>query len=219
MPCHDCPATTDCPPLVPSECFRVPGRHLFHRWLPAAALSLLFHGCLLLTIAAIHLPEPEQQSVFDDLLIDEIGNDPDLPVDYRLDRIDDINMPGAIDPVEAVGVAWATGKTPADIAWQAPPGLLPLHGELAVVDSPLGNPRPDSFSLRPAGFQGRSGATRERMIRESCCGLQRPVEPLPAPQLVQSAPAPVRRLIARPAFGVSSPYHPMVLEAIPHGQR
>lgn len=220
MPCHDCPATTDCPPLVPSECFRVPGRHPLHRWLPAAAaLSLLFHGCLLLTIAAIHLPEPEQQSIFDDLLIDDIGNDPDWPIYHDLDRIEEVTVLGAVDPVEMVGVKWAAENPPVSVSLQTPQGMPPVHSDVAVVDSLLGSPRPDGFPVQPVGLHGRSGATRERMIRESCCGLQRPVEPLPAPQLAQTAAVPARRLIARPAFGVSSPYHPMILEAIPHGQR
>jgi hypothetical protein len=222
MPCDDCSAATDGPPLVPSECFRVPVRHPLRRWLPAAAaLSLLFHGCLLLTITAIHLPdpEPEARSVFDDLLLEEFEIGAELLINYHLDRIEEVGVPGSVQPDEMVGVNWAADNPPVNMTLPAPPGLPPLHDGFAIVQSPINSPRADGFPVQPLAFRGRSGATRERMLRESgCYTLQRSAEQLPTPQVVRPT-APARRLVARPAVGVSSPYHPMVLEVIPHGPR
>jgi len=220
MPCDDCSAAF--PPLVPSECFRAPVRHPLRRWLPAAAaLSLLFHGCLLLTIAAIHLPdpEPEARSVFDDLLLEEYDIGAELLINYHLDRIEEVSVPGSVHPDEMVGVDWAAGNPPANMTLPAPPGLPPLHDGFAIVDSPLNRPRLDGFPVQPLGFQGRSGATRERLLVASGCGLQRAAGQPISPKVDQHPPDPVCRVIARPAVGVSSPYHPMVLEVLPHGKR
>ena len=223
MPCADCADAADCPPLVPSECFRVPVHHPIRRWLPAAAaLSLLLHGCLLLTIAAIRLPdpEPEARSVFDDLLLEEFDIGAELLINYHLDRIEEVGVPAPVQPDEMVGADWAAGNPPVNMTLPAPPGLPPLHDGSTIVDSLLNSPRPDGFPVQPLGFQGRSGATRERLLMESGRGgLQRTAEPPPAPQRVQYSPDPVCRVVARPAVGVSSPYHPMVLEVIRHGPR
>src|SRR5262249_23463374 len=104
---------------------------------------------------------------------DEIGNDPDLPTNYNVDRIEEVSVPGPINPNEAVGILNAPDAPPMTIP--PPPGFGGNTGQGGGVDDPsksgaggmygfaggVGGPK-----LQAGGFGGRSGSTREKMIRE-----------------------------------------------------
>jgi len=102
---------------------------------------------------------------------DEIGNDPDLPTNYNVDRIEEVSVPGPINPNEAVGILNAPDGPPMTVP--PPPGFGGV-GQGGGVDSDrtgvgsltgfaggMGGPK-----LQPGGFGGRSGSTREKMLRE-----------------------------------------------------
>jgi hypothetical protein len=107
------------------------------------------------------------------LVNDEIGNDPDLPTNYNIDRIEEVSVPGPVMPNEAVGIQNAPEGPPQTIP--PPPGFGGNTGQGGGIDDPtksgtgglygtaggLGGPK-----LVPGGFGGRSGATREKMLRE-----------------------------------------------------
>jgi hypothetical protein len=100
------------------------------------------------------------------LVNDEIGNDPDLPTNYNIDRIEEVSVPGPVMPNEAVGIQNAPEGPPQTIP--PPPGFGSSTGQGGGIDDPtkagtgglygtaggLGGPR-----LVSGGFGGRSGAT------------------------------------------------------------
>jgi hypothetical protein len=55
------------------------------------------------------------------LVNDEIGNDPDLPTNYNIDRIEEVSVPGPVMPNEAVGMQNAPEGPPQTIP--PPPGF------------------------------------------------------------------------------------------------
>jgi hypothetical protein len=102
---------------------------------------------------------------------DEIGNDPELPTNYNVDRVADISVPGPVNPNENVGILNAPQDAPPTTV-PPPPGFG--GGQGGGVDAE----RPGTGALQgfaggfggqrmvPGGFGGRSGATREKMLRE-----------------------------------------------------
>src|SRR5262245_49624477 len=103
---------------------------------------------------------------------DDIGNDPDLPTNYNVDRIEEVSVPGPINPNEAVGVLNAPDGPPMTLP--PPPGFGGNTGQGGGVDSDkmgagglygfaggMGGPK-----LQAGGFGGRSGSTRGKMIRQ-----------------------------------------------------
>jgi hypothetical protein len=103
----------------------------------------------------------------------DIGNDPNLPTNYDMPRLEDISVPGAVQLNDQVGVLNAdTSIMPHTLP--PPPGLGDNRGQGGGMDSgvfgggnPLGFPGGMNGPLMmPGGFGGRSGATRERMVNE-----------------------------------------------------
>lgn len=102
---------------------------------------------------------------------DDIGNDPDLPTNYNVDRIEEVSVPGPVNPNEAVGLMNAP-EAPAQTI-PPPPGFTGGAGGgvdsstqvgtggLYGVSGGAGGPK-----FVPGGMGGRSGATREKMVRE-----------------------------------------------------
>jgi hypothetical protein len=139
---------------------------------------------------------------------DEIGNDPDLPTNYNIDRIEEISVPGPVNPLEAVGILNAVELPPQTLP--PPPGFLHTEKQNGGIeppgfpDLPTGTPMSlelpsgtgadggEAGGLEPVtviyalsggqggprivsgAFAGASGATREKMIRES--GSNPPLE-------------------------------------------
>lgn len=103
---------------------------------------------------------------------DEIGNDPDLPTNYNVDRIEENSVPGPVNPNEAPGILGAPDGPPMTVP---PPPGFGGQGQGGGVDDPnkSGNGAMQGFAggmggpkMVPGGMGGRSGATREKMIRE-----------------------------------------------------
>ena len=115
----------------------------------------------------------EDTPIDKNLTNDEIGNDPDLPTNYNVDRIAEVSVPGPVSPNEAVGIMNAPEGPPQTIP--PPPGFGGNTGQGGGIDDPtrvgagnlygtaggMGGPK-----LVPGGMGGRSGATREKMLRE-----------------------------------------------------
>ncbi|MFN4259060.1 MAG: prenyltransferase/squalene oxidase repeat-containing protein [Gemmataceae bacterium] len=148
---------------------------------PAYILSILVHvGLLLLfllinvTAKAEHDQEPQviETKVEDNpqdlnLTNDEIGLDPEIPTNYDIARIEEVSVPGPVNPTEAVGILNAPEAVPETIP--PPPGVG--RGQGGAPDG-VGAGNPMGFAggfqglYQPGGFGGRSGATRERMVKE-----------------------------------------------------
>lgn len=158
------------------------------RWkkiLPAWIISIAFNGAVMLLFLTLTLTLSAEPVVPEDQIIetqveteskppnlenDEIGNDPDLPTNYNVPRIEDVSVPGAVNPNEAVGLMNAPEGAPQTL----PPPLGFGSGQGSGIDSPnVGKASPfgdaggySGPKMVPGGFAGRSGSTREQMLRE-----------------------------------------------------
>ncbi|HKI35297.1 MAG TPA: prenyltransferase/squalene oxidase repeat-containing protein [Gemmataceae bacterium] len=119
---------------------------------------------------------PEVSAVDDqedtkDLTNDDLGNDPDVPLNYNVERLADVSVPGVAVPDESIGIpGGAEGPT---MSVPPPPGTNRGVGGGAVEDNGLGNALSTQgaaggyLGLRAAGgFGGRSAATKEQMVKE-----------------------------------------------------
>ncbi len=183
------------PPQTPPPPQRVhaPDAATFeHRewWLlvPAWVTSGFVHVLLLSLLLFVHGPAgadatPETEVVetrVDDEVMKQynlentdIGNNPDLPTNYNLPRIEDISVPGPVNLNEQVGILNADPALTARTL-PPPPGLGNNTGQGGGSDSGIfGKGNPLGFAggmsgplMMPGSFGGRSGATRERMLAE-----------------------------------------------------
>jgi hypothetical protein len=106
-----------------------------------------------------------------DLTNTDIGTDDQVQLNFNVDRIEDVSVPGPVDPTAAVGVPGA----PEDAIRNnvpAPPGAGQGLGGAPLMDggNPIGGA---STMLGGMGgaylmnqFQGRSGSTRQKMLTE-----------------------------------------------------
>jgi hypothetical protein len=159
-------------------------RRLIPAWLISGVIHVLLLSLLLLfsigdTFGSMGTENAVVESGIDDkdakdvnLENDDVGNDPDLPTNYNVDRIEEVSVPGPINPNEAVGMLNAPDGPPMTLP--PPPGFGDNRGQGGGVDANkpgqgglfgfaggMGGPK-----LVPGGFGGRSGATREKMLRE-----------------------------------------------------
>src|ERR1700729_2397388 len=101
------------------------GRYLF-RLAPAALVSIVFHGLLVgfflaytwATMAGPALteekreestisadqPADDKKEAFTPVDVDEAMTEPDTDINYKVDRIADVSVPGSVNPTEAVGI-------------------------------------------------------------------------------------------------------------------
>jgi hypothetical protein len=107
-----------------------------------------------------------------DLTNDELGNDPDVPLNYNVDRLADVSVPGVALPDEPIGIPGAQEGPVMSVS--PPPGAnRGLGGQGEMTDGPgtawttdgLGGGF-NGLRLGPGGFGGRSAATREKMVHE-----------------------------------------------------
>src|SRR5262249_54075226 len=104
-----------------------------------------------------------------DLTNIEVGIDPSVQTNYNVDRIEDISVPGMVNPMESVGLLNApeaqaktlplppgTGGGTGAAAPALDPGQGGMYGTLGGMGG----------IYQPGGFGGRSGATREKMALE-----------------------------------------------------
>lgn len=159
----------------------------FAHLLPAWIVSGVVHVLLLLTFLLIKVgdsPGSVQTQLNDmenrideevrckSLLGADIGNDPDLPTSYNVERIEEVSVPGPVQSEEATGIPGAPVAPPSIVP--PPPGLGgPGSGGSLDDPSKTGSGSrvgtPGGYGLGkfvPGGFGGRSGATREQLLRE-----------------------------------------------------
>jgi hypothetical protein len=166
----------------------IPGQGDADRWrrlLPAWIISFGIHIGLVILFLILNFRlnaetiVPEEQVIetsvdtevkLPNLENDEIGMDPDLPTNYNVPRIEDVSVPGAVNPNEAVGMANAPDGPPQTLP--PPPGFgggqgggldSDKAGSASLFGSAggMGGPK-----IMPGGFNGRSGAARQQMLRE-----------------------------------------------------
>jgi hypothetical protein len=105
-----------------------------------------------------------------DLTNTDVGTDDQVPLAYNVERIDEVSVPGQVDPTAAVGIVNAPEAAPMNVP--PPPGagggtggaaLDPSVSGAGAMAGTLGG-MGGMYNL--GGFGGRSGATREKMVRE-----------------------------------------------------
>lgn len=153
---------------------------------PAYAVSLVVHFLLLILFLKVSVvgTAPELSSALEEQVIEtkvddpkaedltnvEVGIDPEVPTNYNVARIEEVSVPGPVNPNEAIGIVGAPEGPPATLP--PPPGMG--NGQGGGHDggtgtaNPFGAPGglPGGIKLVPGGFGGRSGSTREQMLRE-----------------------------------------------------
>jgi hypothetical protein len=103
-----------------------------------------------------------------DLTNTDIGIDSTVLNNLNLDRIEEVTVPGEVNPTEAVGIDNAPEKAPETVP--LPPGIgegtgAALPGDLGAA-SAFGAPGGMDGIALVGSFGGRSGATREKMLQE-----------------------------------------------------
>src|SRR6266852_3850219 len=113
------PARTEAPAVIRY----IPGQdgdpERWRRILPAWIISIALNGGMMLLFLTLTLTLSAEPIVPENQVIetqvetdtkppnlenDEIGNDPDLPTNYNVARIEDVSVPGAVNPNEAIGI-------------------------------------------------------------------------------------------------------------------
>jgi hypothetical protein len=174
----------------------------YWRLLPAALISAVFHGALI--GALMLMPSPGQaelmldtsvagsesttveaapdKSEFDPATkdplqtvdVDPAATDPDIDINYNVDRQADVSVPGLVNPNEPVGIDGGD-KTAPPTNLPAPPGFGGGQGGALAIEGVIGNSNAVGMAGGIAGlrgmplagtFYGRSGATREKALRE-----------------------------------------------------
>jgi hypothetical protein len=158
----------------------------WRRIVPAWAASAMLHAGILSLFLLFQLPPGwigptaapqaviqaavDERKSTENLENVDIGLDPELPTQFNVSRIEDVSVPGAARPEDAVGILNAPDALPTTIP--PPPGLggtgqggFP-RSDIPGTGSPIGLPGGMGGPLIPGGFGGRSGATREQLLRE-----------------------------------------------------
>jgi hypothetical protein len=162
--------------------------------LPAMFGSVIFHTALVAIFVAYVWVQPEQETSTQEKAITETVNaetvekrdetftvvdtDPaavefDTDIQFKAERIEDVSVPGAVNPNEAVGIRDGD-KTQAPVNLPAPGGFGKGQGGALDTLSGVGNSNAvgEIGGYGPRGlpldktFAGRSGATREYSLRE-----------------------------------------------------
>jgi hypothetical protein len=111
--------------------------------------------------------EPQREP---DLTNIDIGIDDTLQLNYNVERIDDVSVPGPVDPTAPVGVVGAPeeavrANVPVPPGAGAGTGGAPLMAD-AGTGSLAGTPGGLGGSYFVGAFAGRSAATRQKMLTE-----------------------------------------------------
>src|SRR5262249_24729495 len=97
-------------------------------------LAVLMHVYTGILLTAVLDVTTEEEVVDKNLENDEIGNGPDLPTNYNVDRIEDVDVPGPVNPNEAPGTAGDPNNPPVPIP--LPPGFGGNLGQAGGIDVP-----------------------------------------------------------------------------------
>src|SRR6516225_10082023 len=120
-------------------------RRLIPAWIISGVIHVVLLSLLLLftigdTFGSVGTENAVVESSVDDkdakdanLENDDIGNDPDLPTNYNVDRIEEVSVPGPINPNEAVGILNAPDGPPMTLP--PPPGFGDNRGQGGGVDA------------------------------------------------------------------------------------
>lgn len=107
----------------------------------------------------------------DNLINEDIGNDPSELLNFNVTRIESVSVPGKVDAAEAVGIKDAPESALTNVP--PPPGIGTNEGQGGGLDANipgkanlLGMQGGMGGILVPGGIGGRSGATRQQLIRE-----------------------------------------------------
>ena len=144
------------------------------------------HLVILLLLSLITLagraqgtPREEVRTLIDEgpdtkanLIDDQLGLNPGVLLNYNINRIEDVAVPGPTLPNEPVGLKDAPPALPVDIP--PPPGLGGSMGQGGGLDltkpdataNPIGAAGGMGGIFVPGGFGGRTGATREKLLLE-----------------------------------------------------
>jgi len=154
--------------------------------LMASVVSVVAHLLLVLLIMNIQMrdasaaPAGEIQTTSEvadeekpekelDLTNTDIGEDSTKQINFNVDRIEEVSVPGEVKPTEAVGIANAPEGPARSLS--APPGIghgqggAPMMAE-SGTGSPFGQMGGGGGLAMLGGFGGRSGATRQKMLDE-----------------------------------------------------
>jgi hypothetical protein len=105
-----------------------------------------------------------------DLTNTDLGDDSNLPLAYNVERIEEVSVPGKVDPTAAVGIVNAPESAPMNIP--PPPGggggtgAAILDPNMAGTGAMSGTQGGMGGLYNLGGFGGRSGATKVRMLHE-----------------------------------------------------
>ncbi len=112
--------------------------------------------------------EPEKET---DLTNTDIGIDDSVATNFNVDRIEDVSVPGPVDPTAPVGIVGAP-EDAVRTTVPAPPGTgggtggAPTLADAPGVGSMAGTLGGMGGTYFIGAFSGRSGATREKMLQE-----------------------------------------------------
>jgi hypothetical protein len=145
-----------------------------------AVILSLFLFVTVNTGRAVSLESETVQTQIDDekpsdanLTNDDFGGlDPEDKLNFNVNRIEQVSVPGPVNPTEAPGIKDMPEGAPFNVP--PPPGLGNNQGLASGLDAPkngLASPFGDApggvlKGMIAGGFSGRSGATKEQLIRE-----------------------------------------------------
>ncbi len=114
--------------------------------------------------------EIEDREKDPDLTNTDLGDDSALPLAYNVERIDEVAVPGKVDPTAPVGIANAPESAPMNIP--PPPGSGGGTGA-AILDPNVVGSGAMTGTLggmnglyNVGGFAGRSGTTKSKLLQE-----------------------------------------------------
>jgi hypothetical protein len=120
-------------------------------------------------VASIVEASPEDSEKMANLTNDDIGNDPELKTNYNNDNIQEVSVPGPVNPGD---VGYLNGSDTPPMTVAPPPGFGGGQGG-GIEDPTSGTAMKSGFEGGMGGargtldvFKGRSGATREKMVKE-----------------------------------------------------
>src|ERR1700722_11274833 len=114
--------------------------------------------------------EVEDREKDPDLTNTDLGEDSSLPLAYNVDRIEEVSVPGKVDPTAPVGIANAPEAAPMNIP--PPPGSgggtggAILDPNVAGTGAMTGTIGGMGGLYNVGGFGGRSGATKVKLLQE-----------------------------------------------------
>jgi len=161
---------------------RTSWRHLIPAWIVSGIVHVMLLGLIMLgPMAGAALPVADSEGRVIETRVDEknedanlenddVGNDPDVPTNFNLTRIEEVSVSGPVNPNEAVGVMDAPVGTA--VTLPPPPGFGGDLGQGGGLEGAIGKGNPFGApggmggpKFLPGGFGGRSGATREQLVR------------------------------------------------------